>query len=446
MRNLFNLQSLHFRLNALYIAIFSISVVVLGFVISYIMQNHLMEQLRAHIESNRTQLIGDYNEDGLPELQHDIKERVDSEDPDRLRYYLALPNNSIEFDKISHLPNEGWHEVEQDGQHLLLMVMNIKDGYRLGIAGELDKLILGKQAVQVAFFWAIAATLVIGVAGGIFVGNSFVKRVERLQAATRRFGEGDLKFRIQLKGNEDEFDQISSSLNSMFERIEILVSEVQRVSSNIAHDMRTPLGRVKQKIELMQQNLDSQAITKKELDEINNTVDGMLETFTALMRIAEIELGTRRSEFKLFKVNDVFESVSSAYELVVEDSGRSIKFDCDNEITIFGDKVLLVQLLVNLVENAIQHTPVNTKIRVEALQLADKRIQLIIADNGLGIRDDERAQVIKPFYKLDRSRKFIGGSGLGLSLVTAVANLHEAKTSIEDNNPGLLVRIIFPKV
>ena len=113
---------------------------------------------------------------------------------------------------------------------------------------------------------------------------------------------------------------------------------------------------------------------------------------------------------------------------------------------MFGDKVLLVQLLVNLVENAIQHTPVNTKIRVEASQLPDKRIQLIIADNGPGIRDDERAQVVKPFYKLDRSRKFIGGSGLGLSLVTAVANLHEAKTSIEDNNPGLLVRIIFPKV
>lgn len=436
-------KALRFRLSAVYVSVFCVSVISLGFVISVITQNHLMEQLRAHIESNRSQLIGDYLEDGLPELRHDIQERVESEDPDRLWYALAPPDGKIEFDPIPNITEEGWHEVESGSHRLLVLVIPIDDGYRFMVGSSLDHLIAGKKAVQKAFLWAIAATLIIGVISGALVSRNFLGRVERLKKGTTLFGAGDLKYRIPLKNNEDEFDQLSVSLNAMFARIETLVSEVQRVTSNIAHDMRTPLGRVKQKLEGVQQHSDISPVVKKELDEVTETVDGMLETFTALMRIAEIELGTRRSEFRLFKVSEIFNVVADAYEAVVEESGRHILFRSDPETKIFGDKVLLIQLFVNLIENAIQHTPPDTKITFESRGLNAQRVQILVSDNGPGIPASERALVTKPFYKIDRSRGFQGGSGLGLSLVSAVTQLHEATMNIEDNQPGLLMKFIF---
>lgn len=441
---MFNLRrSLHFRMGALYTGVFVVSVLALGVIITVTTQNLLLAQLRAHVESSATQLLGDYNEDGLEELRHDIQERIDSEDPERLWYFIADENGKIEFDAISSLPAPGWHNVEENGHSLLLKVYPLKHGYRLGVGIGMDRVHAVEEAVRSTFLWAILAALALGAAGGFLVSRGFLGRLERVKNALARFGGGDLRHRVPLQGRDDEFDQLSAELNEMFVRIETLVGEVQRVTSNIAHDLRTPLGRMKQKIEALQARPDLPPDARKTLDQISVSLEETLTTFSALMRIAEVELGTRRSEFKRVDLRELLEHVSSAYEAVAEESGRSITFLCEEpELAVFGDRALLMQALVNLIENAIQHTARGTEIKVQGRQLAGQ-VELSVADNGPGISAEERENVLKPFFKLDRSRGERQGSGLGLSLVAAVVKLHEGALTIEDNAPGTRVRLLF---
>jgi len=434
-------KSLHLKLGVFYAVIFCVSITVFAFIVSVSTQNFLLAQLRAHAESGASQLLNDYYQDGITELRHDIKERVDAEDPERLWYFLTGPNGTSEFDEIDALPEAGWHQIENHGHHMLLLVTPLNEGFKLGVGVGLDRLIAVEKALQRAFLWAILALLGLSAAGGYVVSRSVVRRFDRFKTATTSFGEGDLKNRISRDGSMDEFDQLAATLNSMFERIETLVAEVQRVTSNIAHDLRTPLGRVKQKIETLAESASDPQI-RNGLEETSQILDGTLTTFSALMRIAEVELGTRRAEFQRFDVCELFDNIRDAYEAAVEEGRRSIQFECEVERPVLGDRALMMQALVNLIENGLQHTPERTHIVVRAGQLSSKDYEIVISDNGPGIPVAERENVLKPFFKLDRSRGAGGGNGLGLSLVAAVARLHDAELSIEDANPGTRVRWI----
>jgi signal transduction histidine kinase len=436
-------RSLHYRLAALYTGMFSLSVLALGVVVTFSTRSYLLEQLKTHVESSTTQLLVDYNEDGIDELRHDIQERIDADDPDRLWYFVGDPAGRISFDALSLLPAAGWHQVNEHGHILLLKVVELKDGYRLGVGTSLDKVRSVEEAVRRTFLSALVATLALGALGGFLLGRGFLGRLETIKTATARFGEGDLSYRAAASGSGDEFDQISLALNSMFERIESLVSEVKRVTSNIAHDLRTPLGRVKQKIEALEKREDISLEAKQTLEQVSGALDETLATFSALLRIAEVESGTRRAEFRAVRIADIFEQVASAYEAVAEESGRGISFRCDSSLEVLGDRALLTQALVNLVENSIQHTPPGCSIEVGAREIGGSA-EITVGDNGPGIEASERENVLRPFFKLDRSRQAGRGSGLGLSLVAAVVQLHEGGLALEDNAPGTRVRIHLP--
>lgn len=440
-------RSLHFRLAAVYAGIFCASVVVLGAIVSITTQNFVLAQLRSPAEYGANQLLGDYYEDGIEELHHDIKERVDADDPERLWYFLVGPDGRSEFDAIKDMPGEGWHEVHNNGHHMLLMVTQLRDGYRLGVGVGLDRLAAVEKAVQRTFFWALLAMIGLAAVGGIVVSKEFLRRMNRFKNATVSFGEGDLSYRIQRDGSHDEFDQLAQTLNAMFERIEALVSEVQRMNSNIAHDLRTPLGRMKQKLESLRDKHELNQAARAEVEDISIALDGTLNTFAALLRIAEVELGTRRSEFKPVEIAKLIESVANAYEAVIEEGGRTAEFLADSGLRVMGDQALLLQALVNLIENAIQHTPGGSAIRVTA-RTEGADVFIVVCDNGPGIPEDQRQNALKPFYKLDRSRGRTGGgsSGLGLSLVAAVAKLHDARLFVGDNAPGLTVELRIPRL
>lgn len=436
-------RSLHVRLAVLYAVVFSLSVTALGVAVFIITERYLERQLQTHVELNLAQLMVDYRDDGIEELRHDIEERIEGNLPDRLWYFLQLPSGKVEFDKISALPSPGWHWLAQP-EDMLMYTVDLDGGYRLGVAADLDEIKGVERAVRNTFAFALIITLLLGAAGGFIISRGFLVRVDRLTKTADRIGSGELSHRIPLSDNEDDFDQLARIINRMLERIENLVKEVQRVSTNIAHDLRTPLGRLRQKLELIAERPENDSELNTLIDEAVGSLDDTLETFSALLRIAEIQSGARRSEFVKFDLSAVIEHLGSAYEAVADSSGRELILSADSPLKVEGDRSLLTQLFANLIENCLQHTPPGTKILLNAEDRGSKII-VSVSDDGGGVAEDDREKILQPFFKVDKSRTSTS-NGLGLSIVAAIAKLHEAKLTVANREGGLHVEIEFARV
>ena len=255
---------------------------------------------------------------------------------------------------------------------------------------------------------------------------------------------GDLSQRIALAGSGDDFDRLSTTLNLMLDKIQNLLENLRQVTNDIAHDLRTPLARLRQQLEDTRIRASTSADYELAIDRAITEADTLLDTFSALLRIAQIEAGVRRSSFRSVDLSDVMRRVAEAYGPALEDSGRFLVTDIADMVAIVGDRELLVQLIANLVENALRHTPTGTTVTMR-LSRADGRACAEISDNGPGIPEDERNRVFRRFYRLERSRT-TPGNGLGLSLVAAIVELHDAAIEIADSAPGMKVTIRFSEV
>lgn len=436
------LRSLHFRLGFLYALAFTFSTLILGMVIVFTTEEFLERQLQDHAQYAANQLLNDYYQDGINELRHDIRERVESEHPDRLWYFLQDPTGKMEYDVLQvPFPAAGWHYMKILGRSMLFLSIPLPDGFKLGIAVELESVEAAGRALRNTFVIVTILTLILSALGGLLLSRAFLTRLEKLKNTISSIGQDEMHLRVPVTQQGDEFDELSEMINGMLSRIETLVREIQGVSANIAHDLRTPLGRMKQKLESLHESAELNAHDKEKLHEISDTLDETLTTFAAILRIAEVQSGTRRSEFKTLQLNDLFQKVANAYDAVVEDSGRSIEFQCEASAKVFGDSSLLTQGLANMIENALQHTPEGTKITIAA-KTQNGRILLSASDDGPGISAEDRERITQPFFKVDRTRNS-KGSGLGLSLVAAIAKLHNAELKIKDNEPGLRIEMLF---
>lgn len=423
------LRTANFRLTVLYAIIFSLSVCMVGAIVFFSIRHSLEEQLRAHIQSETNQLLRDYGDDGLEELRHDIRERLETRASKRLRYAVQSPDGKKIFDKMTVMPSAGWHIVDNPVP-MLLLVTELDSGYRLAVAGELAEIEDIKAAVRNASIWALLVTLMLGTIGGVFVSWRFLARVDRLAKTAEHIGSGQLSLRIPLQGGGDDFDQLAMIINHMLGRIERLVEDTRNVSTNIAHDLRTPLGHIRQQLEAL----------SDDVPQVNETIallDDTLETFSALLRIAEIESGARRAGFAQVEMSTLVRHVAAMYQPVAEDSGHILTAYVADAITVQGDRSLLTQLVVNLIENALRHTPAGATIAVTLTKEA-----FWVSDNGPGIPDVEKEHILKPFYRMDHSRN-TPGNGLGLSLVAAIAKIHDAVLVLKDMNPGLKVEIAW---
>ncbi len=255
---------------------------------------------------------------------------------------------------------------------------------------------------------------------------------------------GDLARRIPLEGNGDDIDVVATHMNQALDRLSALVEGMRQVSADIAHDLKTPLNRLKmtveQAIEQGGRGEDVQTLlidAREESDRIN-------ATFEALLRISQIEAGARKARFRPVDLSDIMASVAEIYSSVAEDSGQSLDFATRpaSPCMVNGDRELLTQLFVNLVENAINHCPPMTRITL-ALQAEDDGFSASVSDDGPGIPEAERELVFRRLYRLDKSRT-TSGSGLGLSLVKAIADLHAAHITLADRHPGLGITLLFP--
>lgn len=446
-----------FRLAALYAGLFGLSVLVLFGVIYWITSDALRQQLAANIEGEVAALVEYHQTGGLSHAAGAIEQRLASGLHPMTFYLLLDPENRKIAGNLPRLsPSNGWQKLptprepgedsgddpEDDGEHRLLALgAALPDGSFLLVGEDAYRIVEVEEAIVRAFGWAFGVTVLLGAVGGGVLSLGFLRRVDAINRTSRAIIDGRLADRVPTRGTGDELDRLALNLNEMLDRVQALMDSLRQVSSDIAHDLRTPLSRLRQRLEGARLQAGRIEDYEAVIDQAIADTDAILKTFTALLRIAQIEAGTRKSAFSTVDLSSVFRSIVEAYGAVAEDRRQTLSAKIAPDIRVRGDRELLTQMLANLVENAIRHTPAETHIEL-ALERRPAGPLGIVADNGPGIPAEAREKVFRRFFRLERSRS-TAGSGLGLSLVAAVADIHGIAITLADNEPGLEVLLEF---
>ncbi|WP_198034139.1 sensor histidine kinase [Acidihalobacter ferrooxydans] len=301
------------------------------------------------------------------------------------------------------------------------------------------------RLVQTNFEWAFFATMLFAIIGGSLIAQRMQRRFDAVRKTMDQVAQGELTMRVPLTGHNDDIERLSGDLNSALDRLAASVEAMQQVSSDIAHDLKTPLGRLQMSVaEAIRKQADSLSVSE-ELESVALEVDQINRTFDALLRIAQIEGGARKASFKPVDVTEMITTLDEIYREVAREAGHtfSVAAPPDGTINILGDRELLIQMFANLIENSITHCPHGSTIRCSAAVYSDA-VWITVTDNGPGIPESEHAHVLRRFYRLEKSRTS-SGTGLGLSLVKAVADLHGAQLRLDAAHPGLMVTVIFAR-
>jgi signal transduction histidine kinase len=317
----------------------------------------------------------------------------------------------------------------------------LPDGYHLLVGRDISDLDEFARKINTALALVLSLIFVLAGVASISVTRRTVGRIEAINATTRAIMQSGLGKRIPLRGTRDEWDQLAENLNSMLERIETLMSEVKQVSDSVAHDLRTPLTRMRGRLEkayARQRDGNDQSL----IDETMADLDSVLRMFSSLTRISQIEARDRTSAFRTVNLSAIASEVVELFDAAAEDKGTHLDALVDKEVLVIGDRDLLFDAIANLVDNAIKHGREEGRVTVEVTRNGSAVIS--VADDGPGIPDSELQNVFKRFYRLERGRR-TPGNGLGLSLVAAVARLHGARIEMEDHSPGLKFRLRFPE-
>jgi signal transduction histidine kinase len=310
------------------------------------------------------------------------------------------------------------------------------------VARKVDDLESFRAHIAIGLAWAAGLFLLLATAAGISTSRRSVARIEAINATSREIIETGLRERIPLRGTRDEWDGLAANLNSMLDRIEQLVETNRQVSDNIAHDLRTPLTRMRGRLERAYNRELDLGQYHSLIGDVIAELDEVLQTFSSLLRIAEIEAHRRTAEFRSLDLTEIAREVVELHDPAAEDNNITLQFVGDDHVDVIGDRDLLFEAVSNLVDNAIKHGGPKGLVIVAVARRADGSV-LSVADRGPGIPIEERERVLRRFYRLEASRRS-PGSGLGLSLVAAVANLHGARIELADNVPGLRIELHFP--
>lgn len=333
-------------------------------------------------------------------------------------------------------------EYERERAHIDGVGVSLPGGGILVVARSLyDFHELRETLLSVTIAAAVVITLLsLGVA--MLIGRHFLSRIDRVSAAAGSIMDGKLDERLPAIGTGDEFDRLALSLNAMLDRIQALMEGLRQVSSDIAHDLRTPLTRLRRRLEDALAHEGEPTKGDAVVGEALAQVDEILATFGALLRIAQVEGGALRAGFKSVDLTELTDRVRQIYEPVAEDHGQHLTADLGAGVIIAGDAELLTQLVSNLIENAFAHAPASGDVGLR-LGVEEERAVLEVHDHGQGVPPEEREKVLRRFYRLDHSRA-TPGAGLGLAMVQAVALAHGGEVALLDNKPGLVVRVSFP--
>jgi signal transduction histidine kinase len=454
-------RSTAFRLTLVYLVIFALYAAAL---IAYFALNTdrlITEQIRETVDVEITELTEQYTIGGLRQLILTVENN--SLRPGSSLYLVTAPTGQALAGNVGSLApgvldKNGWSETvyrrlaEQEAtQHsALVRVTQLTGGFRLLVGRDLEERARMGEIITAAARGSVALVVVLGLAGGFFVTRRVLKRFDAMTETTQRIMGGDLSERLPVTGTGDELDRLGTNLNAMLDRIEALMHGLKEVSDNIAHDLKTPLTRLRNRCEAALRAAKTETEYRAALEGMIEESDGLIRTFDALLMIARAESGQARDNMTEFDASEIVRGVAELYEPLAEQKGLALMVDAPAPATIKGNRELLSQALANLVDNAIKYARVagaaETARREIVLGVREEGacVLITVADRGPGIAEADRARAIERFVRLPQSPSE-PGSGLGLSLASAVARLHGGELRLEDNTPGLRVVISLPR-
>ena len=455
------LRTTAFQLTLAYLLIFILFAVSLLGYFALNTRRLITEQITRTVNTEIGRLREQYNEAGIRGLVLVLDLR--SRRPGSSLYLVTTPTGeglagnvgSLEPGVLDH---PGWLETSYrrieapDGveHRALVQVVELPGGFRLLVGRDLEERERIYGIISNAGRWSFALVVVLGLAGGFFVSRRVLKRIDAMTDTANTIMAGDLGGRLPIAGTGDELDRLAGNVNAMLERIEALMRGLKEVTDNIAHDLKTPLTRMRNRCEQAlrgEQGRDYRAALESTIAES----DDLIRTFDALLMIARAESGQARGNMDEFDAAEIARDVGELYEPLAEQKGLVLKIDAPAPAAVRGNRELVSQALANLVDNAIKYAdPDASKINGAAAEILVKagadgeRITLSVADRGPGIPEADRGRVVERFVRLEQSRSE-PGSGLGLSLASAVARLHGGELRLEDNRPGLRSIIALPR-
>ncbi|HEX9403132.1 MAG TPA: HAMP domain-containing sensor histidine kinase [Steroidobacteraceae bacterium] len=443
-----------FRSAALFATLFLILSWVLLGVVYWIVNNTQTAALVEAIDADISTIKNGYRGEGLPEAIEVIHQRLGSgkysgED---------LPGGYIVIRDEATAKHEGNLELQefrlglfsvpaprsQKHRHRVTVLgrgVYIADGIYLFVGRDTSQIRATRVRIIQAFAWIEGVSIVLAGLGGIFFSVQFMRRIDAIARTCQSIIAGKFTDRIPLRGSGDELDTLSVAINNMLDRISTLLDNLRQVSSDVAHDLRTPLTHLRNRLEEARQKSVTTDDYAAVVSHAIGDTDHLLVIFSALLRISQIESGSRLAAFSTLSLTDILERIYDMYGAVAEDEHHVLQHDIQKDVRIRGDGELLTQMFSNLIENAIRHTPSGTRILIR-LAVSGNTVAASVEDNGLGIPLGEYDKVFRRFYRLTSSRS-TPGYGLGLALVAAIANLHNAKIELSDNRPGLRCVISF---
>ena len=445
-------QTTTFRLTLGIAGLFAICVGVLFLVIDWYAMGRLQADLRATISTQLATIHKGQKQLPTVELTRDVSETLEK-DPDAYALLLSPDGQRLAGNLGTMTPQEGWFTLnvtrpgDADADRVSHQHPVIVRGVRLPDGGYLlvgqDAFAVGevRKLVARAFGLGVILTLTVALAGGFLVSRRLLRRLALVGQAGQEIMHGDLSRRLPTRGTGDEFDQLIIGFNALLDRISTLMETVRQVTNDIAHDLRTPLTRMGTRLEEVRRRPRAVAEYEAAIDHSIADTEALLETFAALLRIAQIETTTDTEELGPVEASALIATIVELYEPLTEERMQSIVGRA-SEFIIHGDRELLIQMLGNLVENACRHTPVGTRIEVGVTR-SNGLVTLWVQDDGPGIPRDECDKVFRPFYRLDASRG-TPGNGLGLNLVAAIADRHGGSVLLSDAAPGLRAEVCIP--
>ena len=444
-----------FRFALLYLAPFSASVLVLFGFIYWTTIEIIDSQTNAAIEAEIRGLAEQYRSDGLGQLRAIIAERsTPPRDGDNI-YLLADAELRPLAGNLGAWPGAAgrdgdWINVsardsaqESDRREFRARTFILRGDYHLLVGRGIRARREFQSAMVQSLGWALAVTIGLGLAGGMFMSRRMLRRVDGVAAASREIMQGDLSRRMPVTENGDEFDRLADTLNEMLEEIEQSLTSMRTVTDSVTHDLKSPLTRLKLSLELaLHQDGQDLAGTRRAVTKAIAEADGVLATFDALVAIARIEAGAGKAAMQTVDLSALVRDMAAFYRPLAEQKGMSFAENIDDGCAIAGHPQFLSQAVGNLLDNAIKFAPEGGKIAID-LNRAGDEVRLCVSDSGPGIPAPDRERVLTRFVRLDESRR-TAGSGLGLSLVAGVVKLHGAQLELADSAlGGLAVHLRF---
>ena len=437
-----------FRLTLLYAGLFSASAIVLFGVIYWSTSFYMTGQLDAAVSSDFAELKETFESGGTRDVAAAIDGRVRDMPAGPMFYLLEDPAGALLAGNLPAMPMRTgtFNTVDprpvphrDDRQPLRARGALLPGGaYLLVAIGASQRDEMGELILRV-FGWGFLVTLILAFGGGVLISGGLLGQVEAISRTAREIMEGHLSRRVPTRGTDDEFDRLAASLNEMLERTESSITAIKQISNDIAHDLRTPLTRLRQRLEFAQRKAVTAAELRAAVAESIADTDAILGTFGALLRIAQIESKVVKSGFAVFDLSELLQTVVEVYQPMAEDQDQRLEAEIGSELRTFGDRELLAQMFSNLVENALRHSPRGAIVQLST-GLDGQHVTVALADSGPGIPRSEHANVFRRFYRLEASRT-TPGDGLGLSLVAAITGLHDIPIEFHDNHPGLKVTL-----